>query len=531
MFVLDWFGDVNASNDKNLQECFVELDSYMQAMEDKVYSIKALKGVGKTAFLEELIESSNKMEAHTPFQLKMKEKFNKYFIVPISVTDISFEILLKSIDSIDPRNEIVKTLTSLIKLQFIISLLSYLREENTSDYKELKLTINFSNIKNNGQDFIRESLGLIERLFTKKSSLSEFIADKFFSSGGLEKSYDKAKEILNKNDLYGIIILDEFDEIMDLFKTQNISERFYFHQTVATSLLMVGYSGEKNKLLDEKILFKCLFPQDLYSILEPRDLQKYDKHTIAIRWTKEYLLLFLNKRIAHFLDIDFDVSTVQITHIDKMFEKTIYNRYYNINENIFEYILRHTLFRPRDLQEIMISIAQQEINNYGIEDKNNFKRNLPFKAKSVVDGVNSATMNIIRYLLIEFDTFRLEVILGVLKNKKNIMTYGDFWNLLRKSKNLNEEITLKDYMKELYNIGVIGIFRIGDQKLATTYRTHKVLESNTQDPSKKYYVSIFSFSDQRNNALPRDSDNIVIAPLFYDYLDSNVDKKYLIYPF
>jgi ABC-type Fe3+ transport system substrate-binding protein len=76
------------------------------------------------------------------------------------------------------------------------------------------------------------------------------------------------------------------------------------------------------------------------------------------------------------------------------------------------------------------------------------------------------------------------------------------------------------------------MLKIGNNRLFQTYKNQKIskVQQNYEDEDK-YYVSIFSFSWNNNNIKLVNGDTIVIAPILTDYLDLNIDKEYMIYPF
>ncbi len=271
---------------------------------------------------------------------------------------------------------------------------------------------------------------------------------------------------------------------------------------------------------------KILFPEDLYSILIPRDKQKYDRHAVKLRWSSNDLKEFLTRRLKAFLPERLAKKDTVESLWNILFDKKIHNNIYDIVENPIDYILRHTLFRPRDIQQLCISIAGEYIEKKSIRTKEQFLKELPIDEDSIIDGVKKGTQKIVEYLITEFDTFNLKRILQILKYKNNIMDYGSLYNILAKEDLAIGNLTTTEIIKKMWEIGLIGIFKEGEEEIKQTYRKFKVF----LDGYNQYHVSLFSFA-WKNDTEFSHTDKIVIAPIFFDYLDSKLDKDKPIYNF
>lgn len=532
MYINNWFGDIDASRDKDLFDCFTELTSHTDALEKEIYSIRAFKGAGKTAFLRHLEHCAKKPSScqnSCPLSSKTCEAYSNLLIIPVNATEISFETLQQNlVKYTDPRYEMTKVLRVILKSYFVIKFHSYVNEIYPEDEQIFFLD---KKIKNNGllnkaKGAIREIVKVAERAFTEGDSFTDYLSNQLFTEN-IDTIYDLCFKIMDKKQIHAIIILDQFDDIIDLFKNPG-DQRFYYHQTVATSLLKLSYDDStydnEDNFPNELLQVKCLFPEDLYSILEPRDLQKYDMHTISLKWDSYALNDFIAKRIAKLLNIEFkDEEKLRI--FNKLMSKTLYNNFYKITENSFDYLLRHTLFRPRDLQQIFVSIVSELVKKRKIKSKSEFIKHLPLQPDHIKEGVKKGTIFIIKYLNIEFEALNLQAILSTLRNKPNINTYGDFYNYIKKSNIDFNTLDVTNIIKKLWEIGVIGLFLEGNSKITETYRNFKVGKYDST-----HYVSLFTFS-WRNDYDFAPDDKVVISPLFYDYLDSKVDEKMIIYPF
>lgn len=537
LYYQDWFGDQDATKDIHLNECFTQLPSHIDALHPKIFTIRAYKGSGKTAFLEQLkfcsVDICERFSI-CPFNEKFCKQIDSYFIVPIDVTKISFQTLFDlSKSKSDPRLEITEMLVNIFKLVLINAIINKIEKdpEQYSKYGDISKSFKKESILNTSKSLLGSLFIAAEKSLTSGSDLAAIINSTFLENTNLEKVYSKCINFLVETKKVAILFLDEFDIIIDLFKS-SVSNRFFFHQTIATSLLEIAYNGHlasddaSISFPNINVQLKILFPEDLYSMLSPRDKQKYDRHAIKLRWSSNDLRVFLDKRLRVFLP-DRLIKKESGTFIwNILFNKKIDNSFFSISEAPVDYIIRHTLFKPRDIQQICISITEEFIEKRNIRTQEQFFKSLPIDEDSIKDGVKKGSQQIIEYLITEFDTFNLKKILGILKNKNNIMKYVDLYNLLSKEGFSLGELTLTDIINRMWEIGIIGIIKEGQHEIPEAYRQHKVFK----DSQNIYHVSLFSFSWRNETEFSTD-DKIVIAPLFFDYLDLKLDKTRPIYTF
>ncbi len=96
------------------------------------------------------------------------------------------------------------------------------------------------------KNIIGSLLTAAEKSLTGDRDLSSVINSNFLNNNDFEKIYTKCIDFMKLNNQIAWLFLDEFDVIIDLFKSSE-SNRFFFHQTIATSLLEIAYNGHKIK--------------------------------------------------------------------------------------------------------------------------------------------------------------------------------------------------------------------------------------------------------------------------------------------
>jgi hypothetical protein len=99
--------------------------------------------------------------------------------------------------------------------------------------------------------------------------------------------------------------------------------------------------------LPEQIAIKALVPHDRYLGLTLGDSDKVSSFHLPIRWSREPLRYFLQKRMQLCPGLQGD--KFQLLWREVMPE-TVVDPHTHIEEDSFDYLLRHTMYRPRQLQ-------------------------------------------------------------------------------------------------------------------------------------------------------------------------------------
>jgi hypothetical protein len=99
--------------------------------------------------------------------------------------------------------------------------------------------------------------------------------------------------------------------------------------------------------LPQELLIKALIPHDRYLHLTLGDSDKVDSFHMAIRWNYSSLKEFLKKR----LELCPKLQGTSFNHLwREVMPEGVLNSRYGIEEDSYDYILRHTMYRPRHLQ-------------------------------------------------------------------------------------------------------------------------------------------------------------------------------------
>lgn len=312
-------------------------------------------------------------------------------------------------------------------------------------------------------------------------------------------------------------ILVTFDRIDTYFEVEarpydnDQVERYALRNAIA-GLVQAVYNISISPL-GNKIEFKVFLPQDKYEAIRSRDLDKIKEFIFKIEWTPLELKEFIARRIAHSLNIRDKYGALQ-TDIQstwyKVFPRTIVNKQVSqIPEDIADYLIRHTHYKPRDLQYYCakaLSLAQAEDDRYPAISEELIRKAVRDVSKELVDN-----------LLIEFayEYPFLKQLFEQFRRHSNILSYTEdfypqvsrFCSRHKTQENPDELIDL------LYAIGFVGGIVSKRNGLDDSAPTRKV--------KGKTYSFYFSHIDPGYDI--RDCDLVAIHPLFNEYLYLETD--------
>lgn len=524
MFSNDWLGDFDGSKDEYLFDCFVDTPAHADALDGKIFAIRAFKGSGKTAFIRK-IRRCSKNSCADKGSCKLERKFceinGNYIVIPVDVRQISFEMIFQlSKSQNDPRIDIANILRDIIKLYSVVKIKEAFakREDCTDQSARLEKYFKSQEIAKHSKNLLKSVLVDIEKFATKNDAVATTIAGIFLKEGStLDDLCRACYEALKESNTIALIMLDKFDVIIDLFK-HGEKDRFYYHQTIAASLIELAYNDEDPEDMHEfefpnrKMQLKIFFPEDLFLLLNMRDMQKYNTRIMQLKWSRDDLYDLTSRRILHFLKKNGMKNLDKGETFQKVFPKKIRNTTFNADEDVFDYIIRHTFFRPRDILQLCSEIFSEFIRKQKITNQEEFINALPVDEQSIKDGVKAGSSDIAKYLLIEFETSDLEKALNAIRKKSHVVEYSVLYSSLNKVFDY-ERKDIKDIINTLYKIGCIGVIRSGNPKVPETYSSRKSVRNGNIE-----YVSLFSYS-WNGNVNVEDSDTIAISPVLYDPLE------------
>lgn len=340
------------------------------------------------------------------------------------------------------------------------------------------------------------------------------------------EDYSHALKIINKYYLEShwriLITFDRFDDFYDkhyhgIHRTaeaqKNNSSRRQILSAVLEGLIL-STSAIKNHGDYEWFDLLVTIPMDKFMELHLRERAKIEfENTIPLQWNPTELFDYANRRIANALDTRIPDGKNPWYHI---FPETITNvSANNTKEDSFLYVLRHTQWKPREIQ-LYVSALIKKVLMGGIDY---LDREALFR-----EAIQEQSREIIRQ---EFNEEfkqqypRLWQLLKQLQASKiyTVMPISDFMDAIGGA-SLSDELTDKaEILRRLYIMGVVGVRKIFPTKLRDNEPT---ITQERQEVSYTYFYNSHDHDPFAPNV------NICFHPLFFDEIGAVHQEKYIV---
>jgi energy-coupling factor transporter ATP-binding protein EcfA2 len=300
------------------------------------------------------------------------------------------------------------------------------------------------------------------------------------------------------------IIVDSVDKLIDAPAFKEMAEENY--KTLAlvvrslTEALVRIYVDERFKDLVE---IKAFLPMDLEPFLQDRAFDHEYIYHHHIHWNRKELAALVAKRIARTTKMSTPsgdyVGTLAETW-DELFPFSISNVETNVKHKSFDYLLRHSQYRPREILRCcraMTEHARKEKKS-SLTDKeyvNLIHKHCQYEAIRIID----------EYIL-AYPT--LYEVLEKFNGSSNIIPSEELYPKLRKIPVLPGPIKdHTDLLQFLYDIGFLGIV-VGQHEMNAlgTYLPYTIYKG------KNLYFAFKNFDPDRSVASVK---TFVIHPIFY----------------
>lgn len=332
--------------DVQFPEKWVEPDEIKMCLRSDNWLISGEKGSGKSAIRKALVDIYG----------------TRYFVAKVVDFDnISFRVLYEHLLELAKTTRVSKiaTLSHFWQYSMIVELMSACAQKDPARYgghlervpkaraavplNERLLTLleetwnkidEFTGEKNNKKADLLASGGLTASFM---QHLSQFPLDPDFDA----LKIDFFKKIEQHND--GIVlILDGFDRL----KHDGASSAST--QLIFASLVDAVHAIHADANLPPCLEIKAFIPHDRYLSLPLRDSDKIDTMHVSIRWTRHALQAFLKRRMD--LTPRLQPGSNFYAAWRQVMPELVTNGTYRLEEDSLDYLIRHSMMRPRQLQ-------------------------------------------------------------------------------------------------------------------------------------------------------------------------------------
>ena len=439
-----FLGNLDAANDQDFENHFFEsadLERILNTESDVIYGSK---GVGKTALRRALAE----LKSHHFFATKT-----------IDLDHISFSAVHIALSKLKDTTQ--TEIATLARNTWRNVLAMYCLEavsETLPDTHRLKKRIEslFEQEGFEGRDSNNNLMGQIERflIMIAQAGLEEDaptplglskkqrnVVNTFPSNPEVHSALRECSVLIEQSGKYVLLCLDGFDSIVD-----HTSES---RRAIFAGLIDAIHKSSRDPLLAKGFCFKAFLPQELTEEAQSAvwDSDKHILNTHYLRWKESDFQIFLKKRLLTYSKSRSN-NFLDVWH--EFMPDKVRNDSHGTEEPSFSYVLRHTLYRPRQL----LTHLQMILDKWD-EDSSSFRVDPSF-----IPAVVAAT----NYDLAKSVAGQLEIrhtgLTSFLQSWNGMpitVTVGDFQDRLLKILRYLEAPEVNTVFDDLFNFGIFGI--------------------------------------------------------------------------
>lgn len=449
-----YLGPVSAEQDERFEDHFVasiDLTRLLRPQSDLVYGSK---GVGKTALRRALTELH-------------RGRF--YTTKTVNLDRLSFVQVHSALEDLGKASSTEVPALARNMWQNVLALYSLEAVgECLPAHHPLKTRIEklFRNLEDTDADPSSRLVGYIDRLLIRFGEIglekgaatalavprkSVSLLSEFPSDSRVKVLLDEVRNLVVPSEKVVLICLDGFDSIVD--------RTAHARTAIFAGLIAAIFKSIQDPELSRVFAYKAFLPQELTGSAHVMlwDADKYLSNAHYLRWSEDDFGAFLRKRLipyaktrsSHFLDVWHDFMPDKIR-----------NDQHRIEEPSFNYLLRHTLYRPR---QILLHV--QEILDLWDQRSEKFRVDPSF-IPSVVGSMNQQIAQTVVNQL-ELDHPGLNAFMRSWRGHPNTATVGEFQERIRRIFGITDNYDALDFFDTLFNFGIFGIAERRDLTLGS----------------------------------------------------------------
>lgn len=333
----------------------------------------------------------------------------------------------------------------------------------------------------------------------------------------VEAAATEIKKILKHRDLRTLITLDKFDDFYDEFyrsseRSGKANGRREFLSIILQGLVLAA--RELNRKPEFAWLDSIIaIPMDKFLEIHLRErLDLEVAQVLRLEWTPSELLEYVNRRISYALNLPESESD---NSWDRLFPFDVTNgRVKDTKEDSFLYIVRHTLWKPREVQMYLSALFEEMESSRAPADEEMFRR-----------VVSKESEKIIRREFLEEFSSEFPGVSRILKKLENVdlqsvMAYELVLDRLKGLSLFEESMRPDEVLLRLYHMGIVGVRQV--------FVSRRVEHSDSTITQQKQEVSYrFSYNYDGNDPFTQ-GISVVFHPMFFEYLNIEHEEPYVV---
>lgn len=516
---IEWGPIDAAAPDAHFREKFVQTTLIRPAISKRYPLVSGAKGSGKTAIQKWLI-SDDDCHAHKKL---------------ISFNNIEFGAVAKNLSHLSSASDISALTLIEHYWQYVILVeamkvwclnntgkavgkdgtvvFSYLRAQGLLEMSTLEMLLRLINNAwsyvekltkpNIGKDYPSLPTNLTPQVIKELTNSPTF--DQHFID--VKKSFYSALAASNE---MALVVIDEFD---DMHAKAGASREQL--QLIFDGLVQATYNLKIDEDFDRHIFLKVLVPHDRFLALELRDLDKIRDAHWPIRWDPQTIQDFIFTRAR--LHTGTKGNNFQSVWAELLPQK-IKNEVYGINESTFDYILRHTLYRPRHIQRHLDALKRiamvRDLNEVGIR-------------QSVRETCKEVAQDFV--MEYQIDHPNLKHFLRKFKGTFNVMRFSELTDIIADAiKEYGVTLDISEKVNQLFEIGFFGELKHVDDHTDLD-PSLSISFSPIKHNNKRYHFNFYYIEPTENIASSLTMDTLIaIHPIFFDFCDQKPHPEILV---
>jgi hypothetical protein len=540
--LIEW-GNVEAMSDRYLPEYFVNTPNVQESCRDDTWIISGEKGSGKTALKRVFAEES----------FGYSTKFHK-------VINIDFQVA--RLTTIEPLLDNIIKSTGATSLDLLINYWEFILITETAKHihkhdtplrlpshpndavaslilqyfhnlSKSSIIDGFQSIAEFAWTFFEEkkatpNLGVQpssvgnENFKSARKNIMEFPLDQ----DAFISIQDQIIDVIKKAGKPVLLVLDGFDGVINA--KQAASPHI---QTIFIGLVEAVLTIKRDPELSKCLKIKALIPYDRYLALNPptckdpiRDMDKIRSLNHSIHWTKADLKDFVAKRISVSLNTYFSTEDA----LCRILPKHIINETYGLAENTFDYVLRHTLWRPRHVQEHFLAMTKAlrlaSVDKAGVIEEHHVR-----------GCISAQSIEMVKCFIEEYaiDHPNIGDFIDKFKGISNVMPFKKFALIVENfihDFGQDDKWQVLQKIDCLYKMGFFGYLRkLLPKKSFVSLNDNVYLPPQTLNKHQIYWDFYY-----RSNIFvpvvrePQSDSTVGIHPIFFDYCGMVAHKKFIV---
>jgi hypothetical protein len=332
----------------------------------------------------------------------------------------------------------------------------------------------------------------------------------------LRRPMMEVRQILNRHGKKVLLTLDRFDDFYDEFlyrqdNEQSVMEKRDFLASLLKGLVLAARDLRRDDREYGWIKMVFTIPADKFIELHLRERADLESnHVVRLEWTPHELLELVNRRIALALDLP-ERDLPNAWRILFPFEVTN-GRVKTVKEDSFLYLVRHSLWNPREIQMYLKAIFNEMERRRQPADEEMFRSVVSRETERIIKGEFIG-----QYIGEYYGLMRMMGRLGNVR-LRTVMMYEDLCDKLSGIELFAGCRTPDQTVLRLFHMGVVGL-RINATR---DHAHHIVVNQLRQEIIYRYCYN----TDEHDPFSP--GCQVCFHPMFFEYLNLVHEEPFVV---